>query len=88
MHFHYYITQSFHSGSQGSTKHCTYVQQYPFHTPLDILTVLAVQNMEANGLFGKGNERDIEITALEGSLSMMSKGKSSLCTRTLFADVI
>lgn len=34
------------------------------------LVVLAVQNMEAQGIFNKDN---IEFTALEGSLSMMSK---------------
>jgi hypothetical protein len=38
------------------------------------LEVLAVQNMEATGVFGLGNQKDIEFTALEGSLSMMSKG--------------
>lgn len=32
--------------------------------------VLAVQNMEASGVFRKD---DIEFTALEGSLTMMSK---------------
>jgi len=36
--------------------------------------VLAVQNMEASGTVDKGQE--IEFTALEGSLSMMSKGLS------------
>jgi hypothetical protein len=34
--------------------------------------VLAVQNMEAHGSVPKG--QDIEFAALEGSLSMMSKG--------------
>lgn len=34
--------------------------------------VLAVQNMEASGVIGKTQE--IEFKALEGSLSMMSKG--------------
>jgi hypothetical protein len=35
--------------------------------------VLAVQNMEAAGVI-KDKEKDIEWLALEGSLSMMSKG--------------
>lgn len=35
-------------------------------------SVLAVQNMEANDSVPKG--QDIEFAALEGSLSMMSKG--------------
>jgi hypothetical protein len=39
-----------------------------------ISVVLAVQNMEASGTVDKGQE--IEFTALEGSLSMMSKGLS------------
>jgi hypothetical protein len=34
--------------------------------------VLAVQNMEASGTVARGQE--IEFSALEGSLSMMSKG--------------
>ena len=37
--------------------------------------VLAVQNMEASGTVAKAQE--IEFKALEGSLNMMSKGKSS-----------
>jgi len=48
---------------------------YIFHevrVPLNT-ALLAVQNMDANGMFGAGNERDLESTALEGSLSMMSK---------------
>lgn len=36
------------------------------------LVVLAVQNMDASGTVAKGQE--IEFAALEGSLSMMSKG--------------
>lgn len=36
-------------------------------------TVLAVQNMEATGIVPRAQE--IEFKALEGSLSMMSKGK-------------
>jgi hypothetical protein len=36
--------------------------------------VLAVQNMEASGTIAKSQE--IEFKALEGSLSMMSKGQS------------
>jgi hypothetical protein len=36
--------------------------------------VLAVQNLEAAGCFSKEREKDIEYSALEGSLSMMSKG--------------
>lgn len=35
--------------------------------------VLAVQNMDASGTIAKGQE--IEFNALEGSLSMMSKGE-------------
>jgi osomolarity two-component system sensor histidine kinase SLN1 len=35
--------------------------------------VLAVQNMEASGIVPRAQE--IEFKALEGSLSMMSKGK-------------
>lgn len=37
-----------------------------------MFAVLAVQNMEASGTVAK--EQDIEFKALEGSLSMMSKG--------------
>ena len=37
-----------------------------------INVVLAVQNMEATGAFKK----DVEWTALNGSLSMMSKGRA------------
>ena len=39
-----------------------------------VLLVLAVQNMEASGSVAKSQE--IEFKALEGSLSMMSKGES------------
>lgn len=38
------------------------------------LLVLAVQNLEASGIVSKS--QDIEFKALEGSLSMMSKGAS------------
>jgi len=38
------------------------------------IAVLAVQNMSAAGNFAKNQE--IEFSALEGSLSMMSKGRS------------
>ena len=38
--------------------------------------MLAVQNMKAVGAIGKDHEQDVEFAALEGSLSMMSKGKS------------
>lgn len=37
-----------------------------------VCAVLAVQNMDASGTVAKGQE--IEFNALEGSLSMMSKG--------------
>lgn len=43
-----------------------------------LLAVLAVQNMQANGTIAQ----DIEFKALEGSLSMMSKGSSSPLPRT------
>jgi hypothetical protein len=39
-----------------------------------IFTVLAVQNMDASDMVSKGQE--IEFNALEGSLTMMSKGAS------------
>ena len=38
-----------------------------------VILVLAVQNMEASGSVAKSQE--IEFKALEGSLSMMSKGE-------------
>ncbi|KAF8509178.1 hypothetical protein BU17DRAFT_56291, partial [Hysterangium stoloniferum] len=48
---------------------------YIFHevrVPLNT-ALLAVQNMKAVGVIGKGHEQDVEFAALEGSLSMMSK---------------
>jgi hypothetical protein len=45
-------------------------------------SVLAVQNMEASGTIAKSQE--IEFRALEGSLSMMSKGNHWLAM--LFGD--
>ena len=47
------------------------------HRPLTGMrpAVLAVQNMEAHGSVAKAQE--IEFKALEGSLSMMSKGAAS-----------
>ena len=39
--------------------------------------MLAVQNMKAVGAIGKDQEQDVEFAALEGSLSMMSKGECS-----------
>ena len=45
--------------------------------------MLAVQNMEASGTVAKGQE--IEFSALEGSLSMMSKGLCSVdCLRLCY----
>lgn len=44
--------------------------------------VLAVQNMEASGTVAKAQE--IEFKALEGSLSMMSKGLSFLSVNSGF----
>ena len=41
--------------------------------------------MEATGMFGPSNERDIEFTALEGSLSMMSKGTPLVPLFAVFA---
>ena len=38
-------------------------------------SVIAVQNMEASGIVAK--EQEVEFRALEGSLSMMSKGSLS-----------
>ena len=43
-----------------------------------VLLVLAVQNMEASGSVAKSQE--IEFKALEGSLSMMSKGEFMTAT--------
>ena len=37
-------------------------------------TVIAVQNMEAYGVIRKDDEAALEFSALQGSLSMMSKG--------------
>lgn len=40
---------------------------------MPVLVVLAVQNMEASGKLVRDKDNDIEFSALEGSLSMMSK---------------
>jgi hypothetical protein len=44
----------------------------PVLLKLNFPSVLAVQNMDASGTVAK--EQEIEFNALEGSLSMMSKG--------------
>jgi len=46
---------------------------------------LAVQNMEASGTVDKTQE--IEFKALEGSLSMMSKGEQSNVSSVWFSDI-
>lgn len=48
------------------------------------MTVLAVQNMEAHGSVPKAQE--IEFKALEGSLSMMSKGEPPSVMLHVFAS--
>ena len=53
---------------------CRYIPEFLAPCLIRISVVLAVQNMEASGTVDKGQE--IEFTALEGSLSMMSKGLS------------
>jgi hypothetical protein len=59
------------------TEHCAYVifvgvssSTINTHTSWDL--VLAVQNMDASGTVAE--EQEIEFNALQGSLSMMSKG--------------
>jgi hypothetical protein len=49
--------------------------------------VLAVQNMKAVGAIGKDHEQDVEFAALEGSLSMMSKGESLIYVILISADL-
>lgn len=52
--------------------------------------MLAVQNMKAVGAVGKDQGQDVEFAALEGSLSMMSKGLvySSIIWRKLIGLLI
>lgn len=50
----------------------SHLSHYIVGSNLSLLLVLAVQNMGASGTIAK--EQEIEFSALEGSLSMMSKG--------------
>lgn len=51
-----------------------------------LCVVLAVQNMKAVGAIGKNQEQDVEFAALEGSLSMMSKGEGLSCNILILND--